>query len=189
MDISKQEEKNLVEKTMQDIAHFSDLYELYQEKIYNYCYYRIYNEELACDFTGDVFMKAIEAMQNGKYSWDDRVGFGGWLYRIAHNRIVDHYKKASTKREILLDEKIDKAFEADAHELDEKIDTQNALTDVYKFIADFDDQTQSLFVLKFSEEHTFSEIADILELNESTVKMKYYRAIEHIKKQLSLVNS
>lgn len=184
--LTKEKELELTTKTLEDVSAFTELYEAYVDKIYNYCFYKLYNEELANDMTGDIFLKALEAFQQGKYTFNEQVGFGGWLYRIAHNRIVDHYKKASTRKEIQLDEKINPKSDFEVEKLDIELDNNAEIQRIYEIIALLDDQTQSIFVLKFTEEYTFARIGEILSENESTVKMRYYRALKFIKKNLNL---
>jgi RNA polymerase sigma-70 factor (ECF subfamily) len=181
--LDKKAEKKIVEAALQDLTAFSELYELYADKIYNYCYYKLYNTELANDITSEVFLKALNAFKDRKYKYDNAVGFGGWLYRVAHNAIVDYYKKSSTRKEIALDEGLSQSADNDVHEIETNLDAQEQMGKIQAFIKDFDDQTQTLLVLKFSEDYTFKHIAQLLDINESTVKMKYYRALEYIRKQ------
>lgn len=179
-------EKELVQAALADLSAFSRLYELYADKIYNYCYYKIYNTQLAQDLTSEIFEKALLAFAEGKFTYQEEIGFGAWLYRIAHNKIVDHYKKASTKNENSLENlttppSSDEDMETLDYTLDVKIDSDK----IKNIVADLDDQTQSIIVLKFTEDYSFKRIAEILETNESTVKMRYYRALEHIKNKLT----
>jgi RNA polymerase sigma-70 factor, ECF subfamily len=77
---------------MGDRQAFSDLYELYSPKIYAYVLRHVNGEiEVAQDLTGDVFLKAMEHLAT--YRFQD-VPFSSWLYRIAHNRVIDHYRRA-----------------------------------------------------------------------------------------------
>lgn len=187
-DISKQEEKTLVYAAINDIAAFSDLYKHYVDKIYNYFYYRVYNNsDIASDLTSELFLKVLEALQNKKYKYDENIGFAGWLFRVAHNLVVDYYKKSKTHQQKSLDEAL-VGVDSISTGIEKQIDNQQIMIKLNALLAKFDDQTQELVVLKCSEDYTFNQIAQIMQLNESTVKMKFYRAVESLKKSLPNIN-
>ena len=74
-----------------DRTAFSELYEQYSPKIYTYVLRHVNgDQEVAQDLTSDVFLKAMEHLAS--YRFQD-VPFSSWLYRIAHNRVVDHYRR------------------------------------------------------------------------------------------------
>ena len=66
------------------------LYDQYVEKIYAYIYHRVGSADVAEDLTGQVFMRMLEAVRTG-HGW--HTSFSGWLYRIAHNLVIDHYRR------------------------------------------------------------------------------------------------
>src|SRR5712692_6263403 len=83
-------EKGLVRKAMgRDAAAFGQLYDDYAAKIYRYAYYKVGTRVQAEDLTAQVFLKAWEAI--GGYRSTNRP-FSAWLFRIAHNLIVDYFR-------------------------------------------------------------------------------------------------
>ncbi|MCH8878194.1 MAG: sigma-70 family RNA polymerase sigma factor [Chloroflexi bacterium] len=70
-----------------DAEAFGDLYERYQNAIYRYIYYRVGEQGEAEDLTETVFLKAWETMPRFRV---DQASFKTWLYRVAHNLLVDH---------------------------------------------------------------------------------------------------
>ena len=81
------EQQALLEKASRaDTAALGEIYDQYAEKIYAYIYHRVGQAELAEDLTGQVFMRMLEAIRSGQ-AW--RTSFSGWLYRIAHNLVID----------------------------------------------------------------------------------------------------
>src|SRR5688500_9949083 len=76
-----------------DQEAFAALYTAYVEKIYKYLYYKVGSTQDAEDLCEQVFLKAWEAI--GRYTWCGYT-FSSWLYRLAHNLVVDHYR---TRRE------------------------------------------------------------------------------------------
>ncbi len=88
-------EKQLAERAAQhDSQAFAKLYDLYGDKIYRYIYYKSGRTDEAEDLTAQVFLKAWEAI--GSYQWEG-YPFSTWLYRIAHNQIIDYYR---TQRQV-----------------------------------------------------------------------------------------
>lgn len=68
---------------------------LYADYLYNYCYFRVNNAELAQDLVQDTFLSALKAKDTYRGQASEKT----WLVSILKNKIIDHYKKASTKNE------------------------------------------------------------------------------------------
>src|SRR5512137_2933889 len=73
----------------------SEIYDAYSGKIYSYIYHRTGDGEVAEDLTGDVFVRMMEAIRDDR-TWT--TSLQGWLYRIAHNLVVDYFRR-QTKRD------------------------------------------------------------------------------------------
>ena len=85
----EQRESQLTAQALQgDKEAFGDLYEYYLEEVYRYVFYRVSNEADAEDLTEQVFLKVWENLPN----FQQRVPFKAWLYRIARNTVIDHYR-------------------------------------------------------------------------------------------------
>jgi len=85
------EERALLNASIEgDSEAFEALYLQYMEKIYRYIFFRVGDEAQAEDMTEEVFVKAWEALP--KYKLGEHP-FSSWLYRIAHNLLVDHYRR------------------------------------------------------------------------------------------------
>lgn len=90
MRIQKVDEKHIVNKALNgDAAAFGELYQRYLDPIYNYVFYRVNHREEAEDLTEAVFFKAWQALSENP---PREIPFRIWLYRIAHNAVVDHYR-------------------------------------------------------------------------------------------------
>ncbi|HEX6513447.1 MAG TPA: sigma-70 family RNA polymerase sigma factor [Chloroflexota bacterium] len=85
-----------------DRQAFSQLYALYAPKVQAYVLRHVGGDvELAEDLTSDVFLKTIEHLDS--YHFQD-VPFSSWLYRIARNRVIDHYRRTANRQPVMLDE-------------------------------------------------------------------------------------
>lgn len=72
-----------------DTAAFGELYRLYLEAVYHYVFYRVDSRQEAEDLTEAVFLRAWQALDS---NLPRQAPFRLWLYRIAHNTVVDYYR-------------------------------------------------------------------------------------------------
>ena len=155
---------------------FAGVYDEYFDQIYRYVYFRVVEREVD-DIVETIFIKAWTKLE--KYEKRD-VSFGAWLFRIAHNSVID-YRRAH--RPILpidprIEDESDKAAPKKlteqsmmASELREAVD---ALKDPYKQVV----------ALKFLSGLSNSEIAEILGQREGNVRVLQFRALKHLKREL-----
>ena len=115
-----QEESNLVHRARQgDHEAFAQLYENHFDKIFRYVVMKIRNQAEAEDMTQQVFVRAYESI--GSYQWKG-IPFTAWLFRIAHNQMVDYVRKQSKKPTVSLDESLPIMDDSDLeHEVETKI--------------------------------------------------------------------
>jgi RNA polymerase sigma-70 factor (ECF subfamily) len=148
------------------------LYDQYADKIFAYIYHRVGQAEVAEDLTGQVFMRMLEAIRTGQ-GW--RSSFSGWLYRIAHNLVIDYYRRRG--RVTLVD--IDDATPVRATHGDPVRSTE-ALLDREHLRAALsqltEDQAQ-VITLRFMEERSIAEVADLMDKTEGAIKALQYRAV------------
>jgi len=96
------DERALLERAGRyDEAALGELYDRYAPRMYAYVYRRVGHAALAEDLTGDVFVRVLRAIRSERL-W--RTSFRGWLYRIAHNVVVDHYRRQLQGGAVPLDE-------------------------------------------------------------------------------------
>lgn len=163
------DESKAVKATWSDSDSFFVRYEYYLSKIYAYCYYKLPHKETAQVISSEVFSRALNAFVNGKYIYDRDSKFSSWLYRIAHKLVVDYYKSNRQFQRIEISENTpdeDNFVETLQKEIDGSIQSQM----IKKILLRFDDQTQTIFVLKFNQDMNFEEISEVLNINLSTVK-------------------
>jgi len=97
-------EAELVERAKTDDRAFTILYDYYFPKIYGYIYKRVGNFDLAEDLVSSIFLKVFTNI--GAYK-EQGYSFSAWVYRIATNKLIDHYRKAGQKKVVSLDEVVD----------------------------------------------------------------------------------
>jgi RNA polymerase sigma-70 factor (ECF subfamily) len=153
-------------------AALGAVYDQYADRIYAYIYRRVGQAEVAEDLTGQVFMRMLEAIRRGQ-GW--RSSFSGWLYRIAHNLVIDYYRRRG--RVTLID--IDEATPIRATEGDPVRSTESLLNREQLRAALFQltEEQAQVITLRFMEERSIAEVADLMDKTEGAIKALQYRAV------------
>ncbi len=148
------------------------LYDQYVERIYSYVYHRVGQAELAEDLTGQVFARMLEAIHEGR-AW--RTSFSGWLYRIAHNLIVDHYRRHSRTDFVELDE----GFSASSGEDDpfRSVEARLERERLRAALAQLTDEQAQVITLRFLNELSIADVAASMDKTEGAIKALQYRAV------------
>ncbi len=163
-------ERQLAERAAKrDREAFAKLYDLYGDKIYRYIYYKSGRTDEAEDLTAQVFLKAWEAIEH--YRWEG-YPFSTWLYRIAHNMMIDYYR---THRETLpLDTARTKESHVDPVQSAERSITSEQIRQALKHLTQ--DQ-QRVIVLRFMEGYSTSEVAAMMDKDPDAVRALQHRAL------------
>ena len=175
-----QEEQNLVQQACRgDKEAFAKLYENHFDRIYRYVVMKIGNQTEAEDMTQRVFIRAYESI--GSYK-SQGVPFSAWLYRIAHNQMVDFVRKESKKPTVPLDETMPILGNSDpVHEVEVKIELE-------KVVAASKHLTQSqreVISLRFGGGLSIAEVAQTMKKSEGAIKALQHSAVQSLRKVLT----
>lgn len=172
------EEFEIIKQAKKDRAKFEILYNNYHEQIFRYIYQRVDNKELAFDITQQVFLKAMVNIE--KYEFKG-VPFGSWLYRIASNELLSAIKRNSSIRTVNIDSS---GLKEMAEETDENI-WEAFQPQLVEAISKLPEQDLQLVEMRFFQHMPFKQIAEILDTSEANAKMRLYRILERMKKQIA----
>ncbi len=175
------EEMVWIEAAKLNPENFAPLYKKYHKQIFQYVHQRMDCKDTAFDITGQVFLKALTNLQTYQFKG---VPFASWLYRIAHNEVVQLYRSQKDKRAINADIS-DLRFICEEHETPF---FEEYIPHIKKLILELNDHDLQLVELRYFEKRPFKEIAEILEITEVNAKVKMHRIIEKLKKALSKIN-
>ena len=167
------EQQALLERARRaDTAALGEIYDQYAERIYAYIYHRVGQAELAEDLTGQAFMRMLEAIRNGQ-AW--KTSFSGWLYRIAHNLVIDHYRRRGRATFVDIDEVAPiSTTEGDpSTSVQARLERENLRTALNQLT---DEQAQ-VITLRFLDDLSITEVATIMARNEGAIKALQYRAV------------
>jgi RNA polymerase sigma-70 factor (ECF subfamily) len=154
-----------------DTQAFAQLYRAYVDNIYRYIYFRVNAIPVAEDLTADVFMKALEGLP--RYQ-DRAVPFLGWLYRIAHARLVDYYRRSRQH------EDIDALELGIVQDLDAPLMAEHVRTALHTLT----DEQQQVVILRFVEGRSLQETAELLGKTEGAIKTMQHRALQSLARAL-----
>lgn len=167
----------LVERSVAgDIEAFGELYGIYLDRIYRYILYQVNDRVVAEDLTEEVFLKAWKGINRFTCKGPP---FSSWLYRIAHNHIIDYFR---TNRQLSL---IDSAVQANSENPEEVVEEQLIKSKLLAAIHELPCQQQQIIILKFIEELDNKEIEDIIGKSQGAIRVMQMRALIALRQKLN----
>jgi len=167
-------DSKLVDQAVHGDKHaFGHLYERYLDDIYRYVYFRVFNHQVAEDLTEMVFLRAWEALPKSRRKIKN---FRAWIYRIAHNLVIDHKRKK--RPEILETEPmVQDTFSNIEAGFEEKQESQELM----QAIAQLESKYRQVIVLRFFNQISHAEAAQILDIDEGHVRVLQYRGLKQLR--------
>lgn len=149
----------------------------YNKLIYKYIYDKIKDYYLAQDLCQEVFIKVYK----NRNSYNKDYAFKSWLYRIAHNCVIDYVRSRTYKNQQLSSENMDHLSNNNSSNVIEYKLLQDEINHALK---DLKQEQQEVVKLRFYQEFSLKEIAYITESNINTVKARLYTGIKYLKQAL-----
>ena len=172
-------EETLINEAVEgESSAFGQLYDHYQPAIYRFVFVKVGRREDAEDITHQVF---VSAWQNIKTYTHRGNPFSSWLYRIARNLVIDHYR--AKKSEISL-EKIDPETFVLPSTLNVDVATKFEVEKVMAALAKLKPDYQDVIILRFVEDLPLKEVAHAISKTEGAVKLMQHRAIKELRRLL-----
>jgi RNA polymerase sigma-70 factor (ECF subfamily) len=158
---------------------FTQHYNAYKDKIYSYVFYRLNTDpHIAEDLTSEIFLKAYDAYE----SYDETYAFSTWIYRIARNTLIDHFRK--NKPEAV-------AFEESYHDTKDSTATPDFLFDqtanldsIRNTVSSLPALQQDVIILKYLEDATTAQMAQQLDQTPSNVRQALSRGLKTLRARM-----
>lgn len=158
-----------------DVDSFSVIVNKYELMILKFVYNMIKQKEAAEDITQEVFI----TIYNKLYMYDKKHSFSNWILQISKNKCIDYMRKYNKGYESDIDEEYNvSSKDMSPEEVAEYNETK--LT-IKKYINTLEETDKQILILRYSQNLTFIDIAEVLNLTESTVKRRYYKVRENYK--------
>lgn len=174
-DIRTYSDNVLIKKSQNgDKEAFGKIYMKYLDPIYRYIYFRVnQNRQEAEDLTELVFFKALERVDKYK---ENGHSFRAWLYTIARNTVVDHWRRGSNTSILSID------VENGEKTPEENLIFEEENKDLLEAVDQLNEEQRQLVVMKFIEGLENKEIAEILNKREDAIRAMQYRALKQLRK-------
>jgi RNA polymerase sigma-70 factor (ECF subfamily) len=161
----------------------------YKNKLYTYINLTVKNQHLAEDIFQDTFVKVIKSLQEGKYQ--DNGKLLSWIMRIAHNLIIDHFR-----REKQINIRSNDDFEMDIFNspryseatIEQELVNNQVMTDVRKLIDQLPPDQKEIILLRHYGGLSFKEIADQTNVSINTALGRMRYAILNMRKMIEQYN-
>jgi RNA polymerase sigma-70 factor (ECF subfamily) len=163
----------LAESAKADASAFGELYERYYVRVYRYIYHRVGHASDAEDITALVFMKALEALPSYR---SHQNGFAPWLFRIARNAVVDHYRRR--RKQNPLD---DLEHHAGAGDPVVHILGREQRAELNSLLTELSSDQRDVVLMRYAADLSFPEIAATLGKKEPAVRMLLHRGLRKLK--------
>jgi len=164
-----------------DREAFGEIYEQLAPKVYSYLYNHTNGRaHLAEDLTEEVFVKVLEKL--GRYQ-DRGLPFASWVYRIAHNHLVDYFRTQPKRGVVSIDDCYDLAESRAEKSLDEAL-VHGELTKALKQLTE---EQRQVVVLRFLQGMNISETATAVGKSEDAVKKLQARGLMAMRRALGSV--
>ena len=175
-------EKELIEKAKNgDSASFGRLYDHHIKPIYRFIAVKVGTKQEAEDLAHEVFMSAWQKLPNFE---SQGFPFSSWLYKIARNRVIDHYRTKKTNVSIDEDITISETLFSDSVDPESGFDRGQQLSKIKIAMQDLNAEQREVITMRFVEDLSPLEIAQILNKREGTIRIIQHRAILKIKKNI-----
>lgn len=170
----------LIRLAKEDEYAFGVLYDRYFDAVYRFSFSRVGgNESLAGDITQQTFIKAMAAI----IKYEDRgYAITSWFIRIAQNEINMYFRKSNKNISVEINEN-QLVTAAEEFEFDDVLN-KGDLELLIEKINELKPAHSDLIELRFFQKMSFKEIAEIYQITEANAKMKIYRILDKLKREM-----
>ena len=174
--------KLLVRAAEGDRHAFGEFYALHLNEIYRYILFRVYDHDEAEDLTAKVFLEAWESLASREPNVNN---IRAWIYRIARNKVIDYLR--TRKRLEPIEDNPDKKLQSTwlESEMDQLFISQKLAEGVRQLSPDY----QEIIILRFINRMSHAEVAEIMNITASHVRVLQYRALRQMRELIAEVNN
>jgi RNA polymerase sigma-70 factor (ECF subfamily) len=173
--LSAEEESSLVARAKEgDETAISQLYRQYAPGIYGYIACRVRDPAAVDDLTSEVFLRALEGLAQFEYRG---IAISAWLYRIAHDRMADHFRRQARRPTISLEDEFLPAQDG----IDQEVDARLRVEQVGKTIERLTAEQHQVILLRFVAGFTLKEVAYVMDRSTGAIKMLQLRALTRLR--------
>ncbi|MCI0609598.1 MAG: sigma-70 family RNA polymerase sigma factor [Anaerolineae bacterium] len=162
-----------------DAEAFGKIYDAYMERIYRFIYFLVDDQQTAEDITSQVFLKAWSNLHCFRFSRTPNLG---WLYTIAHNAVIDHYR---TRKPTTALEDVQLSQPDYSEAVENEIDLAVEMKSIKAAMRNLTSDQQQVLTLRFIEGMSNTEIAQQLGKREGAIRALQMRGLQALAKHLA----
>ena len=169
-----------------DVAAFEQLYRRHKAPLYRYFLRQTQGQQYAEELSQDVWTRIIGA----RHSYEPKANFTTYLYHVAHNRLVDHYRRTDKPRKLLSqdnNESVDQVPDTEQSP-EQQLEQQRTRQHILRIVADLPHEQREVFVLKEDAGLSLAQISMALDENVETVKSRLRYALKKLKQALAALD-
>ena len=158
---------------------FNQIYSRYIEKIYRFVFVKVNSQEIAEDLTSDTFLRFWQTIKNNRTDIDNPQAF---LYQIARNLVVDHYRQKGRTAFVSADTV---SIIDPTPTIEEKTAANSDLAIIKANLSKLSDDYQSVVIWHYIEDLPIPEIAKMIDKSEGAVRVMLHRALQSLKGEIN----
>jgi RNA polymerase sigma-70 factor (ECF subfamily) len=163
-----------------DKEAFMQAYDLYLDDIYRFILFKVGNAEDAQDITSQVFLKTWNQARENKLA--DKKTLKALLYTIARNAVIDHYRNNANISKIDIDSQDNQTDIPDKNrDIAGQAEIDSDMEIVLEKMKELKDEYREILILRYINELSFGEIADITDKSKNNVRVISHRALKALK--------
>jgi RNA polymerase sigma-70 factor (ECF subfamily) len=160
---------------------FAGLYERCYDQIYRFVSFKCGSATEAEDITGEVFLKMLESIHTFKWKGHP---FTSWLYRIAHNQVVDNFRRKGRRQTVPLDDAKERTG-INASDLERAAEINMTMTEVMTAMDSLTDLQREVISLRFGSGLSVSETAEAVGRKDNAVKALQHAGIKKLRASMA----
>ena len=165
-----------------DEAAFEILIRKHKDKVFAFILSKIKNYNLAHDLFQDTFIKVINSLKRGKYNEEGK--FIPWVMRIAHNLVIDHFRRQTKTRSIAPthDFNIFDIISNEEKNAEEEMIDEQITSDLRKLIEELPEDQKEVLKMRYYKDLSFKEISEMTDVSINTALGRMRYAIINLRK-------
>lgn len=184
MKIGKVEEKLLLYRAKKnDREAFIKAYDLYIDQLYRFVYFKVGSKEEAEDLCSAVFLKTWNYILENDLKNEKTLK--ALLYKVARNSIIDHYRKNKSRQSVSLDGGNEPEVVDEKQDLKRSMELKTDLAALEKRLPELKDEYREIIILRFVNELSIKEIAEVLDKSKGNVRVLIFRALNALRELVS----
>lgn len=158
---------------------FSQIYDSYIDKIYRFIYLKVSSQDIAQDLCSETFLRGWQAFKENGREIENHQAF---LYQIARNLVIDHYREKDRTRTVPVDSV---PITDPAEDLEKRSFINSDLENIKVSLANLKQEYQEVITWYYVEDFTISEISQITDKSEGAVRVMIHRALKALKNKVN----